>query len=523
MPAGVVFTRFEDPAINDAGQIAFRASAGGVGIWATDRAGILQRIIGSGDLLEVAPGDFRTVSGATFLGGNYFGRSSSGLNNLGQIAFYASFTGGFGIFVSNAVAVPEPACVLLLAIAAAPIFLSRRLYNMRLGVAIVACAVVPLGTDAATVRTVALTGQHAPGTQEGVNFRFFSYSNSHLSAEGPTLNSAGQSAFVAFLEGPDVDGVNYSGVWSEGPGSLTLIARSGDHPPGSPSDVVFAAGPDWTKLALSDHGRTAFLAVTVSGCCTLSRGIWAYRNGALELIVRQGDPVPSGGGVWGYPPYPQLNASGQTALLIDSPSTSIWSDRSGSLALIARSGDPAPGTAGKFALNYSSPAFNDAGHVAFAGNIGTGPPAIWSDRSGNLELAISADQVPGMPAGVAFKQMRGVLLNSSSEIAFWGVFAGPGATNGYGLWAERAGALRLIARSGDHAPGLPDGINFSPSIYSGGTPAFAFNDSGQAAFSAHLVGAGVDSSNNQSIWSEGAGDLRLVAHQGEHAPAPQTE
>jgi hypothetical protein len=139
-PEGVTFGTyipFLFPALNDAGQVAFRAfvTDGEIetptedGIWATDRTGALQLIVRKGDMLEVAPGDFRTIDGLGFQGesGNSDGRPS-GLNNLGQIAFLANFTDGTsGVFVSNRVAVPEPSAVLLTAWAA-PGLLRRRYY-----------------------------------------------------------------------------------------------------------------------------------------------------------------------------------------------------------------------------------------------------------------------------------------------------------------------------------------------------------------------------------------------------------
>jgi hypothetical protein len=76
------------------------------GIWATDRSGAQQLIVRKGDELEVAPGDFRTISDLSLVGDN--GNSNgwpSGFNNFGQLAFWASFTDGTqGVFVSNKVA-----------------------------------------------------------------------------------------------------------------------------------------------------------------------------------------------------------------------------------------------------------------------------------------------------------------------------------------------------------------------------------------------------------------------------------
>ena len=89
------------PALNDAGQVAFRAfvTDGEIevptedGIWATDRSGTLRLIVRKGDMLEVTPGDFRTIVGLGFQGdsGNSDGWPS-GLNKLGQIDLLISPT-----------------------------------------------------------------------------------------------------------------------------------------------------------------------------------------------------------------------------------------------------------------------------------------------------------------------------------------------------------------------------------------------------------------------------------------------
>jgi hypothetical protein len=117
-PAGTLFAG--NPALgyarilNSVGQVAFTQPLAGPGvdstndhgIWATDRTGAQQLIAREGDELEVAPGDFRTISELSFVGDN--GNSNgwpSGFNNFGQLAFWASFTDGSeGVFVSNKVA-----------------------------------------------------------------------------------------------------------------------------------------------------------------------------------------------------------------------------------------------------------------------------------------------------------------------------------------------------------------------------------------------------------------------------------
>jgi hypothetical protein len=120
-----------DPKANAQGQIAFSGqlrdpvtnAVVGYGIWAEDQSGILRSIAQTGGVLEMSPGDFRTVLSVGFAGppqsaSSYY-PSGSGFNDRGQVAFRAIFTDGSeGLFVSDLVAVPEPASWTLLAAAA---------------------------------------------------------------------------------------------------------------------------------------------------------------------------------------------------------------------------------------------------------------------------------------------------------------------------------------------------------------------------------------------------------------------
>jgi hypothetical protein len=118
VPADFTFEGMGYPSINAAGQVAFynyySLPESGNGIWATDRSGALQLIVRTGDVLEAAPGDFRTVDTASFQ--NYTSNDDGrpgGFNDRGQLVFWVQFTDGSeGIFVSNAVAVPEPSSFL---------------------------------------------------------------------------------------------------------------------------------------------------------------------------------------------------------------------------------------------------------------------------------------------------------------------------------------------------------------------------------------------------------------------------
>src|SRR6476620_1651027 len=79
------------------------------------------------------------------------------------------------------------------------------------------------------IHTIALSGQHAPGTTGNVRFDGFGL---------PQLTSAGQVVFEGYLTG---DGVgctsnrnicNYNGLWTGDAGSLALVMRGGAPAPG---------------------------------------------------------------------------------------------------------------------------------------------------------------------------------------------------------------------------------------------------------------------------------------------------
>jgi hypothetical protein len=120
------FTNSNSLFLNSNGQVAFGARINGrTGVWAQDINGVLKPIALPGDVLDIdnGPGvDRRTITSASLFAdtfnvaaGNSDGRPSP-FNDLGQIVFMASFSNGSrGVFVSNLVAVPEPATVLIAA------------------------------------------------------------------------------------------------------------------------------------------------------------------------------------------------------------------------------------------------------------------------------------------------------------------------------------------------------------------------------------------------------------------------
>ncbi len=391
---------------------------------------------------------------------------------------------------------------------------------LALGVSATFFVAAPMAAHAAAVRTVALTGQPAPGTPSGVNYGSF---------QPPLLNDAGQTVFVASLTGSGVDSTNIQGIWSEGSGSLALVARDGSQAPGTPSGVNYSDVSNFPWFpTLNNAGQTAFTAsLTGSGVdSTNIQGLWSEGSGSLALVARSGSQAantPSGVN-YGFLDYPLLNDAGQTAFRafltgsgVDSTNNrGVWSEGSGSMALVARNGSQAPGTpSGVNYIDIRSHVMNDAGQTGFyARLIGSGVDStnnhgIWSEGSGSLALvARSGSQAPGIPGGVTYSDFFVPMLNNAGQTAFLASLTG----GGNGIWSEGFGSLALVARSGSQAPGTLSGVNYSSSF---GSP--ALNSAGQTAFFATITGSSVDSTNNTGIWSEGSGSLALVARTGSHA------
>src|SRR5262245_4710772 len=77
----------------------------------------------------------------------------------------------------------------------------------------------------------------------------------------------------------------------------------------------------------------------------------------------------------------------------------------------------------------------------------------------------SGDAAPGTPAGVVFGQATGTAFgypgsSTTGFVAFNAGVMGPGitaGTNDFGIWAGTPGAIQLVARATDPAPGTAAG------------------------------------------------------------------
>ena len=120
------------PVLNNLGQIAFIATLGlDTGLFATDLAGVIQSILAIDDIIEVRPGDFRTVASISHAA------DPSGVfqsfSDTGILAFTAFFTDNSSALLTatmgtdaGPVRVPEPGSIFLLSFGILMMLLVRR-------------------------------------------------------------------------------------------------------------------------------------------------------------------------------------------------------------------------------------------------------------------------------------------------------------------------------------------------------------------------------------------------------------
>ncbi len=326
-------------------------------------------------------------------------------------------------------------------------------------------ATMPVSADI-LVTEVAKEGDAAPGTAPGTTFDVF---------RNTRINDNGQVRFTAILTGPGVDSSNNQGIWVGSPGALLLVARQGQQAPGLGPGVVFSRIFVGDEFDQQGHYIVTALLSGPGISDGNDTGIWVGAPGALQLLVREGDPAPGAG-------------------------PGVFMD-------------------GIFRINY-----NTVGECIFFANlIGTGITGandwgMWRATLGSLQMVLrEGDQAPGLPAGQTFEydffNFGNVLLwiNRQGEIALSSPVANDGS-GGLGVWVGPPGNLALLSAPGLHAPDTAAGVEFVTMRPTG------FNDSGVVAIGGFLRGTGVSSANNAAVFVGGPNDLRLVIREGDPVP-----
>jgi hypothetical protein len=332
-PGGGTFAYLPiDPRINDGGQVAFAVSFNPL----TGETGGVYRGSG-GAITEIA-----RLGRPAPSGGNYSAfHWALPINNLGEVAFAASTTGGStgGIF---------------------------------------------RGLGATTVK-IARQGDPAP---DGAGVF------AHLGGRTPALNNLGQVAFLGNVDPPL--GPRYEGVFRGSGGTVTEIVRAGETTSGGERFVSFAHGP-----VINDRGETAFAAFLEDAANPSENRMAIYRAEESTLIeaMREGALAPDGNGRFLDFGNPELSGRGHLGVmaklsetsggLLDDEGLYFFADAAG-LVQVARKGQPMLGstiaslsfTGG---LNHvestgdDATGINDRGELAFAFQLADGRRgvAVW--------------------------------------------------------------------------------------------------------------------------------------------------
>jgi hypothetical protein len=453
---GTQFHMLTSLALNNSGQVAFKAALVGGGVTNDNDEGIW---VGDSESLVLVA---REGTNAPGLSGNHFGDTmfpteAPLLNDDGQIAFKARFSPG------------------------GPIGLASQ--------------GIWVGT-AESLSLVTRSGASAPGA-ESSSFRLF---------DDLRLNGVGQVAFKATLMGLYITDEIDEGIWSGSPGNLSMVKRK------APATIVSTDRPAFDGLSINDDGRVMLRAqfpptVTQITEPSGASGVQVRYNYGLfmrppvigsDLVVRPGDNA-HGVYVFEYLNEPGFNATSNyafaasTSATNDNENSGIWIHRQGTRYRVAVENTRPQGTAAGVVygdLAGIKVALNNQDEIAFrAGLRGTGVTdannmGIWAGTGGDLSLvAREGGSAVGSP-GTTFSFLGGHLLNNAGDVAFGAILEGSGvvSSNDSGIWATRQGNLSIVAREGDSYEVAPGLIRTVIEFKSG----LAFNDSGQVAFLARF-------------------------------------
>jgi hypothetical protein len=340
----------------------------------------------------------------------------------------------------------------------------------------------------AETRTLALTGQSAPGTGGGT-----------FSGLGiPALNTSGQATFYTALIGT-ADG-STKGIFRSDGATPSAIAREKGSAPGMGGGTFY----DFYSPALNSSGQVAFNAALTGTTDGSTIGIFRSDGSTTTAIARDMLSAPgTGGGTFYYFDNAALNASGQAAFWAALTGTSnastqgLFRGDGSTTTAIAREKGAAPGTGGGTFYQFGNPTLNVSGQAAFKAYMtGTGDGSTCGifrgDGSTTAAIARQKWAAPGTGSGT-FSDFRNPDLNASGHAAFFASLTGTSDASAQGIFRGDGGSLSAIARQMWAAPGTGGGM-----FNTLGDP--ALNASGQVAFYTTLSGTAGGTTDNAGVF-----------------------
>ena len=328
--------------------------------------------------------------------------------------------------------------------------------------------------------------------------------------------------FAADVAGDGIDDTNDGTIYSDRSGALVLLHRDGDQAPFD-NLVLYES---LTSPAFNAGGLISFGAALdiEGGPEETTVGLFQeLEPGFLVPFAVDTFTAPPDIELTGLAPAP-FNDLGQSAFAA-SDGAGLWiTGGDEGLEIVAQAGTPLVGMPdGTEVKHLAQPALANDGDVAFHASFSTpdndGPDlddGIWlGDASGLSAVAISGDQAAGLPGGIVYAgTSRTPSIASGGQVAFLSRVDGDGIdeSNDRAIWAGTPGALSLVARLGDAAPGI-DGA-----VFAGLAERIGLSDAGAVAFVGQVAGDGITTEDNSAIWAGTPGDLGVVVREGDDVP-----
>lgn len=336
--------------------------------------------------------------------------------------------------------------------------------------------------------------------------------------------AAGAAVFVWLCWAGQSAGVEYR---------AEVLARSGDAAPGLAGGVTYA---DLANVDIDNRGNVSFLG-QVHGDVP---GFWAAAPSDVHLGAVRDELIPGLSADIQFAGYRGAGARIHGGrLLIDGVIMESGEYRDaillgppGAMRIVAAEGMSAPGIepAAEFHIFRDAQSVNNTGEVLLAAQLnrgGTSVPeaGLWVGAADGLELiARSGSRPPGLPDGVAFSPSGDQsdfspfgtwMLNEGGEVAFTGMFDGPGVgpADNSGLWLGDRHDPQLVLRKGDD-------VQVGDADYRFGDPAIVdFNDHGSAVVWSLMLGAdGSTDVAGRGLWVVDSQRPRPIIHVGDAVP-----
>lgn len=385
------------------------------------------------------------------------------------------------------------------------------------------------------IAALLLSDDPAPGIANSGTYDFFTIPSG--AADGQRI------AFGCFVIATGVTANNDVAAYSGPAAAPVLVGREGSPPDLSPSGEYF----EFLRAPSINASGTALIFGDLSW---IGDAVGAYRRsagGVFEKIIETNDSVDGLSDrrldkqILGN--RAAIDGAGNAYLLVDLYGSNINSFNKiaiiraapGSATTLVRQGVTAP----PGIPNPSSAIFfstflylnaNASGKIAFLGFItnssASADSGIWTDAPGTLSLLVrEGDPAPGITDAVFADFPYAIGIGDDGTVGFLARLGGTGVTvdNELTVWTGRPGALKLVAREGDPAPGLGTNVVFDTFLQAAYETGPAVNPYGHAAFVARLRGPGITNANDDTIWVEdGDGTLRLVVREGSVLPSVGT-